>query len=486
MIYHLQVPKQLAITGRLAFDPYNVNSNFPLLFEMPFAALMVLRLPIPPFVVNIAFAALLILVFHRAVAHRARLSPAENFAVSLALATTPVLFGLLHTAYAEIFFALIILLAALFYLRHLESESKADWLRACVCLGFSCAVKYPGAIFAALFFAHAFFRFRDRKSFYAGVLLCVAAGFPWYLKNWILTGNPVYPLANQLFGSPYMSALRFQGFHHMLVDYNMGRRPIDYLLLPFRLALGQDSPTSGGLGFDGRLSLLFAVGLAGLGWKGADKRFLTLIAAGYFAVWAVESQQTRFLLAIVPIAVVFGLRKAGALPMRAWWIHTGAAIILAQNAFGIAATLGADGIPDLLRGKVDANAFLSARMPVSYRLAGEINARMDASRGRLMTVGTFGRNYYFKAPTLSNTYYEQEVFRMTFSRGRANPDSLAGFLRNSGVTHILFNWDYVMKMNGRDAEFDVDGLREYLSRTCSAEPFGNGGIVLYRRNPEGG
>lgn len=485
MIYHLQVPKLMAITGRLAFDPFNANSNFPLLFEMPFAALQVLKLPLSPFLINTAFALLFAMVFYAALGRRnlivpdACLSVPQRLAAAAALAVTPVLFDLLHTAYAEIFFALLILMASLFYLVHLEADSRAHWLRACACLGLACAVKYPGVIFAALFIAHEFFRGRDRKLMYAGALLCAAIAGPWYLKSWILTGNPVFPLANSFFASPYISAMRFAGFHHMLADYNMGRAPLDYLLLPFRLALGMDASEPGkGLGFDGRLSLLFAVAIAGLGWKRADRRFVTLTVLAYFCVWAIESQQTRFLLAIVPIAAVLGLERAQALPKRGWWIGAGAVLILTQNAWNISGKLRQDKILPLLTGEIDANAFLSAQMPISYGLSDEINTRLDARRDKLMTVGTFGRNYYFAVPTLSNTFYEQEAFRNAFQRGRLQPDTLSVFFARNGVTHILFNWGYLRKMHEQDDGFDMQALEGYFTATCRTL-YAGGGAVLY-------
>lgn len=486
MIYHLQVPKLMAMTGRLAFDPFNANSNFPLLFEMPFAALDVLRTPLSPFVINVGFALLLVLVFHAALAARTSLTAGQRMAASVAFAATPVLFDLLHTGYAEIFFALLILLAALYYLDHLDIGARGAWVKACACLGLACAVKYPGVIFAGVFIASEFFRARDRKRLYRGAALCAASASPWYLKSWILTGNPVFPLANSIFASPYISAMRFQGFHHMLADYNMGRAPLDYLLLPFRLAMGIDEGGPGrGAGFDGRMSLLFAVALAGMGWKDAGRRFITLLAAGYFAVWAVESQQTRFLLAILPIAAVYGLRRAEALPRRSAWIYLGAAVIIAQSAWNIAGKMRSDRILPLLAGTLDRDAFLSAQMPLSYGLSGDINGRLDPKRDKLMTVGTFGRNYYFDIPTLSNTFYEQEVFRNAFERGNAHPDSLSAFLDANGVTYILFAWDYVLKMHAPDKGFDKEALEAYFARTCKTVVEG-GHDVLYQRIAPGG
>ena len=480
MIYHLQIPKRMVMTGSLAFDPFNINSNFPLLFEMPFAVLNTLHLSVSPFIFNVFFAVLLVLVFHSALAHRTKLSAKQNFSASLVLATTPVIFDLLHTGYVEIYFTLLISLSALFYLRFMEEKSRSDWFRTCVCLGLSCAVKYPGVIFTGLFLAHEFFRSRDRKGFYTGAFLWAISACPWYMKNWMLTGNPVFPFANTFFDSHFISPARFQGFHHLLVDYNMGRTPLDYFLLPFRLALGVDEAKPGVyLGFDGSISLLFAVALTGLGWRYRAQRFITLLVGTYFIFWTIESQQARFLLAIVPIAAVFGLSRVAEFPNRALWIHLGVAVILAQNIWHISEKFQRENIISLLTGEMDRNAFLSAQMPFSYVLSGEINQRLDPQHDKLMTVGTFGRNYYFDIPTLSNTYYEQEPFRTAFESGKLQPDYLDGFLSANRVTYILFNWEYLRKMHSRDKGFDLVALQTWFTNSCKIV-YTNQGTVLYK------
>lgn len=495
MIYHLLIPKQMALTGRLAFDPFNVTGNFPMLFEMPLAVLETLRLPLSPFLVNVAFAVLFLMVLQAGLTRFSGLSQVQALAITAAFATMPVLIDLLHTCYVEIFFALLITLATLAYMRVLDKDqgrdgradgddAKAggrDWLRVCACLGLAAAVKYPGVLFAAFFFAWEFFRSKDRKNFYAGALLCAALAAPWYLKNWLWTGNPVFPLANTLFGSPYITPLRFQGFHHMLVDYNMGHSPLDLLRLPFRLALGIDEARPGaGLGFDGKLSLLFAVALGGLGWKERGQRFVTLLFAFYFLVWIVESQQVRFLLAILPVPLLFAFRRVARLPRPALslWIFAGAALILAQNAVNVTQKLRSEKILPLLTGATDKRSFLAAQMPLSYGLAEGINRKLDAHADRLMTVGCFGRNYYFDVPVLTNTFYDQEVFRNAFGRGELKPDSVTAFLKDNHITYILFNWEFVRKMHAQDGKFDFAALEDYLKTACPVAQ-GSGNVILY-------
>ena len=291
MIYHLLIPKQMVMTGRMSFDPFNINSNFPMLFKMPFVILEMFKTSISPIVINLFWTITLLLVFYSTMKKWITVSNGIVFLIVVALGTTPVIFDLLHSCYVEIFFALLITLAALFYLEVIEEESRAAWIKTCICLGLSAAVKYPGVLFIGFFCAWEFFRSKDRKLYYFGFLITILLAAPWYIKNTFWTGNPVFPLANTLFPSAYLSATRAQGFHHMLVDYNMGHSFMDLIKLPFRLALGIDESRPGmGLGFDGKLSLLFGVAVLGLGWKEKGQRFISLLFLFYFSVWTIESQ----------------------------------------------------------------------------------------------------------------------------------------------------------------------------------------------------
>ncbi len=482
MIYHLQVPKQIAMAGRIAFDPFNVNSNFPFLFEMPLVIREGLHSTVSPFLPNIVFGLLFVMVLYSALRKNAiplgttatpspELGLSKGLAVwaALALATTPVLVDLTHTCYVEIFFALLILLAALAYLEVRENAERGvgysgPWLRACTCLGLASAVKYPGLIFLALFSAHAFATLRPRKLFYAGLILAIACASPWYFKSWLWTGNPVFPLADSIFHSPSISPMRLLGFHHMLADFHMGKTPMDFLKLPIRLAMGVDHAIPGvGMGFDGRLSILVLVAMLGFGWRaGNQRRLSTAITVVYFAVWAAESQQTRFLLAVIPFAAVFGFRRLAGFPRGQLWINAICALALLQNTVNLSRDWAESKVLDVLEGSLSRNAFLSKQMPISYGWADEINKRLIPSENRLMTVGTFGRNYYFQVPVLSNMYYEQEIFRSAFERRAPHPDSIEDFLKANKITHLLFNWDYVRRMHSLDADFDQSALEAYF------------------------
>jgi hypothetical protein len=63
---------------------------------------------------------------------------------------------------------------------------------------------------------------------FGGIALVV--GSPWYLKNWLWTGNPVYPL---YFGGPAWPTERVRLLMSFLNSFGTGHRVLDYLLLPW-------------------------------------------------------------------------------------------------------------------------------------------------------------------------------------------------------------------------------------------------------------
>ncbi len=485
MIYHLWVPKQIALAGKLTFDPFNVNSNFPMLFEMPLVAWQKLSISLSPFIINLGFSLLLLVLMYSGLLCFSKCSKNQALALAFAFSTTPVLYDLLHSCYVEIFFTLLIALATLEYFRHLDGTgSRFSWWSVSAILGMAAAVKYPGCLFALIFFAFEFFRTRDRKTYYLGLTLFLFIASPWYIKSWIWTGNPVFPFLNTLFDSPWISAGRFAGYHHMLVDYHMGRAWSDYLLLPFRLALGMDESVGpGSLGFDGKLSLLFGVACLGLGIKDSKQKFFTILFLFYFAVWALESQQSRFLLPLIPGALILGLRRTEFFPKRALWIWALVALVLVQNALHIVQKGRKENILSLLSGEMDRETFLSSSMPVSYAWAESINRDLDPKLHKLMTVGGFGRNYYFNIPVLTNTFYDQEIFRNAFQKEKLKPDSVTAFFQRHHVTHLLFNWDYLYKMHVQDQEFDKKALAKFVEKDFQMLEQ-RGDWILYRWNPK--
>lgn len=145
-------------------------------------------------------------------------------------------------------------------------------------------------------------------------LPALALGAAWLIKTWWFTGNPVYPLLWSHFGGDHWSAELAQRHALWNQSIGMGRSPLDYLLLPWRLLVHADLGYSS---FDGVLGAAWwvATPLALLGaWRSARARQALAAAAVFSLGWALTSQQLRLLIPALPlIAVAAGIGLASIL-----------------------------------------------------------------------------------------------------------------------------------------------------------------------------
>ena len=215
--YHLTGPKEYFLDGRITFLPHNVYTNFPFLTEMLCLLGMVLRQDwyrgaLAGQAVLMGFAPLTGLALF--CAGRRWFGNAAGWLAATIYLTTPWTYRLAIIAYVEgalscyLFLALLVMLLAVESLRHDANGSAANrlFLLAGLFAGSAMSCKYPGLVSVviplALAIAVVVFKFqrsviKPLVSFVSGTTL--AAG-PWLLKNLVMTGNPVYPLAFGLFG----------------------------------------------------------------------------------------------------------------------------------------------------------------------------------------------------------------------------------------------------------------------------------------------
>ena len=214
--------------------------------------------------------------------------------------TIPIIVKLSITVYVDlglIFFSTASLFALIVWLEH---DFNWRWLLLCgICAGLAAGTKYNGLVTVAvigLFVPFCYSRIASKSEcsqlklsfsafsfaavFATGVLLTFS---PWLIRNYIWTGNPIYPLHQNLFANESAEQSHEEnavkdlsktpsgsgGTNNVFINRRLlyGESALETLTLPFRFFFqGQDDNPKY---FDGRLSpfLLFLPVLAFVRWK---------------------------------------------------------------------------------------------------------------------------------------------------------------------------------------------------------------------------
>lgn len=216
--YHLQVPKEWFLAGRVTFLPHNIYGNMPLGAEM----FPLLAMTIVPgddgwwygALVGKCVMAILSLLTGVALFAAGRRIGSNTAGVVSALVyiSTPWIYLVSVSGRNEgvLAFYLVLAVYAVWLWRRASGESPAPGATISHLLklagfmaGSAAAIKYPALLFvvAPLVLAVTFGQRRfDWKSGLVFMIGVFAASGLWYAKNWALTGNPVYPLAYAVFG----------------------------------------------------------------------------------------------------------------------------------------------------------------------------------------------------------------------------------------------------------------------------------------------
>ncbi len=236
--YHLQAPKEFYQQGSIGFVPHNVYANMPLGAEMHTLAMMTLIDSNDPWWGGLIGKSLTASIFIIAaillgVFVRSHLGTLSGWAASAMWLSSP---GMAHVSMLGLIdgvTAAYLAASAMAVVRSQTLQTKPvpieglkptssshaqviSWLITALLSGAAAATKYPGLIFAVmpvLGLATFYVVITLRKSLGSAnasrmnwqIPMAMLLGWlltcgPWYAKNWMVSGNPVYPLAANVFG----------------------------------------------------------------------------------------------------------------------------------------------------------------------------------------------------------------------------------------------------------------------------------------------
>lgn len=307
--YHLTLPKAYLIQERISDLPWLVMSGMPQISEMIYLPLMSLggesSILFFNWVIGL-FIALGLLVFMGS-----HLNFTAGWVTVTSLYCGYTFSSALSWGYVDLMAAFFGLSVFISLVEYLQSNKNLHVITIGIFSGLAFGCKYPaGVIFLAVLFTLIFIALRKKiiQPLKSIGLFCFGAALfalPWLVKNFVFTGNPVYPF---FFASGSMTQIR--------LDVYQGLPPygtlLDLFLLPIRATFFGVDGTNGYSVSTG--PLLLGLGLLSfVDWenKSDDQKNIIslagLVALFGLVIWAIGNQfsgyliQTRFYFVLFPI-----------------------------------------------------------------------------------------------------------------------------------------------------------------------------------------
>ncbi len=438
LAYHLAVPKLWLEAGHMTYIPFIHHSNFPFLVDN----LFVLGLRFggesgAKAFTCIGFGFGLVWIF--GVVRRWHGECAARWATIL-FAVTPVILWESGTGYVDVIHGLFAAAGAIYAVEYLNT-SKRNWLvLTALLLGAAMASKYTGLQTFAIVGIVLLFGARKHLPTVigAGVLALVIAS-PWYIRNTINTGNPLYPFFYEQLGGKDWDQRRANIYRieqkSFGVKTSWGDLPHAVAGLAYQPGRYVNPAQTIGLGNPmgavGAASLV-VLALAALSRRRSDKRsgVLLAIVGMSLVLWFALSQQSRYIVTLVPmIALLFGSIRSLALQRIAY-----AAVVL--QALITLVTQVRTSTQDQLRvvlGQESRADYLGRRIPFALP-ADEINKLVPPTGKVALYDEVFG--YLLDVPyEWANPGHSTRIPYDSM----ANGDDYVARMKKLGFTHVYVN-----------------------------------------------
>lgn len=351
----------------------------------------------------------------------------KRYIFLLAVVSMPMSIFLLTSIKNDLPSALFILLAIRFFLKDRPYMSFLFW-------GFALGLKYtnaiPLAIFLLLYFIKSIKEGQTGRFFkHAAILGLITAALliPALAKNYMYTGNPVFPFFHGLFQNKiqYWDASRFTLLEH---DAKKLFNTIgDMLKFPLSISFGE-------LGSGGMVGPLFLMFLPFLIVKREKRLFwlffalLTLLVGGNFKL-STRVWYLAFILLGVYVTIGYETVKHKLMTVL-FFVVVGFNL---WNAFGLQEYLYRS--YPLLTGKLSAEEYTMETFPTykAYAYANE-NLPIDT---KILVVGE-AAGYYLKRPYRISSGYDYSILRKYLDAASHQGDFNAA-LKQDGIGYIIFN-----------------------------------------------
>lgn len=450
LVYHLALPKLYLAAHGLTDIPGNFYSAFPKGQEMLWTLLLSVGGDRAPQVFSLLQHLVACLGVYALIKHRYGYFAAALGA--LGYGGTPVAAYFSGCAYVEPAIALMLISGIMIIAERESLTPTALSVMLGAVSGFLIAIKYTGLLYAGLYglVLLALVAGNGWRAATRHALLFALAALPgcfWLIRNLLMIGNPVFPFAFGLFGGAGWDAERALTYSIYLHNYGLGRMPLDYLLLPLRLAWRGHFDSMEFDGFIGPLAPIFLV-LAIVGvWldrRGGKNPWLPLIGTAMLvslAFFMFGTQQVRFYLPTQLFACVLSAPVLSVLSRRlqgrrrlAGAVALLVAALLIFNGYRLCTEIKGLNLTKVALGLESREDFLMRKAP-GYPAIDYYN-RTAGPDQKILCVFTGNYGYYFKHPMISDSFVEDYTLRRLLDAPGENP---AVPFTQEGITHLMVN-----------------------------------------------
>lgn len=441
LTHHLAIPALFLRAGRIEEIPFADQAYYPMLVTLLYTPLLAQGWECAAKYLHLAFgvatAALVCLDLQRRVP--------TTFAVfgGVLILTTPTVAVLGASAYVDLgllFFATIAVLAALRW-----SETGRTAFLAIAALGAGCAatVKYNGYLVIPLTGAALALLARQRRTsdvvraLVTFGLISIIPLLPWLLRNFVETGNPMFPLMQSVFGGRTLGDRpSIDVFTYRRVLY--GESFLQVALTPLRVFLtGQAGNPAR---FDGVYNPILLLGLFAVVFPGTTRR--NRILAGFAAstllmVFFLVLFRSRYAIAALAPLTIVSVEAIAAWSKRsaAWRAACTALVVgaLAFNATHLVSFWERVDPSSFLSGRQNRQEFISRFVP-EYPVVRFANTHLPKNAN--VYLAFLGQRGYFWQRAYTYDFHYSGVALRDAVQEAGGADEIASRLRGEGVSHI--------------------------------------------------
>ena len=483
--YHLYLPKLWLKEGRIFTLPFNIYSFFPQGWEMLYLYAFIMGGEISAKLLHFSSLFLILLLFYYFFKDIFSLNsfiyPLMSFLIFI---STPSVMRVASWAYVDVIQTFYILLSLYLLLFYFKKEERTSIYLSAIFLGFAISIKYLSLIWLIFFFLlfleksmeKRVAKFTILKQLFLYVLFIFLFASPFYLRNFLETGNPFYPFFYNIFDGKFLNPEKSHLLSLYFKSFGYGRSFKDLILLPLRLSFFAQFGNP--YRFDGVIGVIYLVALIILIFN-FKKLNLKILPRSFFyfpvifvLIWFELSQQIRFLiplLAFLSLILVVFIRQINSSKINLVFL-----ILFSLNLRYPFSFFMKEKPYLFLMGKETRAEYITRHIYI-YPLIEKVNRLPFNSKIMFINIGPAG--FYLNRDFYQEAIFEDYTFKNKLRKGIAY---LITFLKKEKITHILINEQRTKKSflsSGFHKEFlkYLVFKKRYLEKVLQ-----KGDFVLYR------